>query len=92
MEEASLGQAICKENEGDTADAIIKYQSLTNSTAASIRQRTASLLEAAKLELAVLPSRPIPVKEELDSDKASKGENLKNNNIELPAPAPIDKK
>ena len=44
------------------------------------------------MELAGLPSRPIPAKVELDGDKASKGENLKNNNIELPAPASVDQK
>ena len=92
FEEALLGQAICKETEGDTADAIKKYQNLTNSTVASIRQRTSSLLEAAKVELAGLPSRPIPAKVELDSDNASKGENQKNNNIKLPAPPSVDQK
>ena len=92
LEEASLGQAICKETEGDAADAIKKYQILTNSTVASIRQRSASLLEAAKVELAGLPSRPIPAKVELDSENTSKDENLKNNNIELPAPPSVDQK
>ena len=44
------------------------------------------------MELAGLPARPIPAKIELDSDQASKGANLKNSNIELAAPAPVDQK
>ncbi len=90
LPEAELGQAICMEAEGDTAEAMKVYQSLTNSNVSSIKQRTAALLDAVKVELGPLPSRPDKV--ELESEKTSEGGKQKNNNISPSAPAPVDQK
>ena len=56
--EASLGQAICKEATGDVAAAINIYQSLTNSLDTAIQSRAKKLLEAAKVQLEPLASKP----------------------------------
>ena len=92
LSEAKLGQAICIEAEGDAADAMKVYQSLTNSNVSSIQQRTAALLDAVKVELGPLPSRPVSVKVELESEKASEGGKQKNNNISPSAPSPVGQK
>ena len=85
LTEAELGQAICKEAEGDVTSAIDVYQSLTNSISSSIQQRTIALLESAKVDLAPLPSRPEPVKEEPEKPNTSKGIELETN-----TPSPFD--
>ena len=85
LSEAELGQAICKEAEGDVKSAINVYQSLTNSISSSIKQRTIALLESAKVDLDPLPSRPEPVKEEPEKPNTSKGIEL-----EKTTPSPLD--
>ncbi len=92
LSEAKLGQAICIEAEGDAADAMKVYQSLTNSNVSSIQQRTAALLDAVKVELGPLPSRPVSVKVELESEKVSEGGEQKNNNISPSVPSPVGQK
>ena len=82
--EAELGQAICKEAEGDIKSAIDVYQRLTNSISSSIQQRTIALLESAKVDLDPLPSRPEPVKEP-EKPNTSKGIELEKN-----TPTPLD--
>ena len=59
-DEAKLGQAICQEASGDEADAIRRYQSLTNSASAVIQSRAAALLEAAQIKLDPLVKKPKP--------------------------------
>ena len=59
-DEAKLGQAICQEVNGDEADAISTYQSLTNSASAAIQSRAAALLEAAQIKLDPLVEKPKP--------------------------------
>ena len=59
-DEAELGQAICQEANGDEADAISTYQSLTNSASAAIQSRAAALLEAAQIKLDPLVEKPKP--------------------------------
>ena len=85
LSEAELGQASCKEAEGDVTSAIDVYQSLTNSISSSIQQRTIALLESAKVDLAPLPSRPEPVKDEPEKSNTSKGIELETN-----TPSPLD--
>ena len=85
LSEAELGQAICKEAEGDVKSAIDIYQRLTNSVSSSIQQRTIALLESAKVDLDPLPSRPEPVKEEPEKPNTSKGIELETN-----TPSPLD--
>ncbi len=85
LSEAELGQAICKEAEGDIKSAIDVYQRLTNSISSSIQQRTIALLESAKVDLDPLPSRPEPVKEEPEKPNTSKGIELETN-----TPSPLD--
>ena len=85
LSEAELGQAICKEAEGDVKSAIDVYQRLTNSISSSIQQRTIALLESAKVDLDPLPSRPEPVKEEPEKPNTSKGTELEKN-----TPSPLD--
>ena len=64
VDEAKLGQAVCKEAKGDTSGAITIYQSLTKSTPSkTIQARATALLEAAQTNLDPLPSRPEPVVE-----------------------------
>jgi len=58
--EAKLGQAICQEVNGDVADAISTYQSLTNSASAVIQSRAAALLEAAQTKFEPLVAKPKP--------------------------------
>ncbi|MDP6914070.1 MAG: tetratricopeptide repeat protein [Verrucomicrobiota bacterium] len=60
VDEAKLGQAICQEANGDEADAIMTYQSLTNSASAVIQNRAAALLEAAQIKLGPLVAKPKP--------------------------------
>ena len=84
LTEAKIGQAICKEAEGDVKSAINVYQSLTNSISSSIQQRTIALLESAKVDLDPLPSRPEPVKEP-EKPNTSKGIELEKN-----TPTPLD--
>ena len=60
VDEAELGQAICQEANGDEADAIRTYQSLTNSASAVIQSRAAALLEAAQIKLDPLVAKPKP--------------------------------
>ena len=60
VDEAKLGQAICQEANGDEADAIMTYQSLTNSAFAVIQNRAAALLEAAQIKLGPLVAKPKP--------------------------------
>jgi predicted negative regulator of RcsB-dependent stress response len=60
VDEAKLGQAICQEANGDEADAIMTYQSLTNSPSAVIQNRAAALLEAAQIKLGPLVAKPKP--------------------------------
>ena len=89
--EAKLGLAICMEAEGEDANAVKAFQSLTNSNVASIKQRTAALLDAANKELKPLPSRPVSVKVEPEMDNAPKDDGV--NTIVSPSdPATIDKK
>ena len=92
VSEAELGLAICMEAEGEDANAVKKaFQSLTNSNVASIKQRTAALLDAANKELKPLPSRPVSVKVEPEMDKATKDDGL--NTITSPSdPATVDEK
>lgn len=85
LSEAELGQAICKEAEGDVKSAVDIYQRLTNSISSSIQQRTVALLESAKMDLDPLPSRPEPVKEEPEKPNTSKGIELETN-----IPSPLD--
>jgi hypothetical protein len=85
LSEAELGQAICKEAEGDVKSAIDVYQRLTNSVTSSIQQRTIALLESAKVDLDPLPSRPEPVKEEPEKPNTSKGIEIEKN-----TPSPLD--
>ena len=59
-DEAKLGQAICQEANGDEADAISTYQSLTNSASAAIQNRATALLEAAQIKLDPLVEKPKP--------------------------------
>ncbi len=60
VDEAKLGEAICQEANGDEADAIMTYQSLTNSASAVIQNRAAALLEAAQIKLGPLVAKPKP--------------------------------
>ena len=60
VDEAELGQAICQEANGDEADAIRTYQTLTNSASAVIQNRAAALLEAAQINLGPLVAKPKP--------------------------------
>ena len=60
VDEAKLGEAICQEANGDEADAIMTYQSLTNSASAVIQNRAAALLEAAQIKLGPLVVKPKP--------------------------------
>ena len=85
LTEAKIGQAICKEAEGDVKSAINVYQSLTNSISSSISGRSIALLESAKVDLDPLPSRPEPVKEEPEKPNTSKGIELEKN-----TPSPLD--
>ena len=59
-DEAKLGQAICQEANGDEAEAISRYQSLTNSASAVIQSRATALLEAAQTKLGPLVAKPKP--------------------------------
>tara|TARA_B100000683_G_scaffold267898_1_gene302237 strand:+ start:264 stop:926 length:663 start_codon:yes stop_codon:yes gene_type:complete len=63
IDEARLGQAVSQEAQGKSGEAQTGYQSLTNNHNAVIKARAVALLEAAKTELAPLPSRPEPVVE-----------------------------
>ena len=67
VDEAKLGEALCREADGDVKKAIATYQSLANvaneNVSDTIRDRAAALLEAAQTELDPLPSRPDPVVE-----------------------------
>ncbi len=60
VNEAKLGQAICKESMGDMGAAISEYQSLTNSTDAATKSRATALLEAAQTQLEPLVAKPKP--------------------------------
>lgn len=57
-DEAKLGHAICQEATDAEADVISKYQSLTNSAKAIIKDRATSLLEAAQKKLDPLVAKP----------------------------------
>ena len=63
IDEARLGQAVSQEAQGKSGEAQTEYQKLTNNHNAVIKARAVALLEAAKTELAPLPSRPEPVVE-----------------------------
>ena len=58
--EARLGEAICKEANGDVAGAISTYQSLTNHVDTAIESRAIALLEAARVQLEPLVVKPKP--------------------------------
>ena len=92
LSEAELGQAICKEAEGDVKSAVDIYQRLTNSISSSIQQRTVALLESAKMDLDPLPSRPEPVKEEPEKPNTSKGIELEKNPPSSLDPEALDNK
>ena len=92
LSEAELGQAICKEAEGDVKNAVEVYQSLTNSINSSIKRRTIALLDSAKVDLDPLPSRPEPVKEEPEKPNTSKGIELETNTPSSLDPEALDNK
>ena len=68
LSEAKIGIALCKESNG--VSAIEDYQVLTNSLVESVKQRSSALLEAAKVNLEPLPSRPVPIEVQPKVDDA----------------------
>ncbi len=68
LSEAKIGIALCKESNG--VSAIEDYQVLTNSLVESVKQRSSALLEAAKVNLEPLPSRPVPIEVQPKVDEA----------------------
>ena len=68
LSEAQIGLVLCKESNG--INAIENYQVLTNSNVESVKQRSSALLEAAKVNLEPLPSRPVPIEVQPKVDDA----------------------